>query len=210
MKNDIKTNSTDFLPPKPGDNTNSPSATATPSDSDSQAAPPATDQPSPAGPTMPTSAHVIDLKSQAGKEPTKPETSSDFMAKNNPFLKHATSEPAKPEPTSVNVKTEAIKPEDQMPEPPKPEVEKPPLAPTDTPVEPKTPPTMDLAHPKPGEPDSQNDLLKDAMVTEDNKEAKPKKKIPTWLLVIIIVVAVIAIAIGTFAVLNIVARPTGI
>jgi hypothetical protein len=160
---------------------------------------------------MPTSAHVIDLKNQSS-EPAEPKNSQDYMVKNNPFLKGTdNTQKAKPEPAPVAVKAEAVKKEDQMPEPPKPEPaepdassQKPEAVAEGKPADTEKPPAMDLAH-----PEAEKDPLKDAMVTHDD-QAKPKKKFPTWLLVIIIVIAVVLIAIGTFAVLNLLARPTGI
>jgi hypothetical protein len=126
------------------------------------------------------------------------------MVKNNPFLKGTDkTEEAKPAATTVAVKEAAVKKEDQMPEPPKPELAEAAAEP-EKPAETEKPPSVDLTH-----PESEKDPLKDAMVNEAST-TKSKKKLPTWLLVVIIVIAVIIIAIGTFTVLNILARPTGI
>jgi hypothetical protein len=225
LKNDIKTSSTDFLPPKPGaDPTNTPvtdAASSAPADATAaKAAPTAAPAPKPANPLMPTSAHVIDLKNQSDQPKPAAKDSNEFMVKNNPFLQGA-DKADKTEPTKPVVKTvplevsgDGVKKPSDLPEPPKAEPVSPDKTDADTTKEQASkpdstmPPTVDLAHQETAEA---NDPLKDAMVSEDDsKTKKPKKKLPTWLLVLIIVVAVVLIAVGTFAVLNIVARPTGV
>jgi len=207
LKNDIKTKSTDFLPPKPGADQNSqpPADMNSTSTADSTAS----SSQKPVNPTMPTSAHVIDLKNQA--QPDTTQESADSAVKNNPFLEKPNTDADSKDaakPTSVPVAANSVKDETEMPQPPKAETTPETLAKTTpTGTDTSKPPALDLAH-----PDSDaKDPLKEAMVS-DNSQAgrKPKKKLPTWLLVVIILVVIVVIAIGTFAILNVVARPTGI
>ncbi len=207
MKNDIKTKSTDFLPQKPGlgDATAPTSATNPPSPA-TPAAPTANDLP-PGAPTP--SKHVIDLKN-ANNDTAAPATNKADVAEKNPFLLGKKSpQDLKVEPASAEASPKL--PDAPMPEPSNtPELAKEAAAQGDTKTaEPGTAPNMDLAHPESDQP-AEKDALKDAMVSEDATAKKPKKKLPTWLMVVIIVVAVILIGVITFAVLNAVAKPTGL
>lgn len=218
MQNDIKTKSTDFLPQKPGSD-----STSQPVSSPSVASGvnnPVVLPKDTSGPPMPTSAHVIDLKNQAPTAPAVPKTSNDFMVKNNPFMQGSSNTEDKPQAATASVAVQGadIKPEGDMPEPPMPEPQKAEIhndamskvSTTDSEVKVDTtkPPSVDMAHPTEIDP---KDPLKEAMISDDAHQIKkPKKKLPTWLLVIIILIAVVVIAVGTFAILNAVARPTGI
>jgi len=213
LKNDIKTKSTDFLPQKPG--LISTPATATTTDAPTPA--PATTLAAsdlPPGAPAP-SKHVIDLKNNtpSTSSVTSPEP-TDTATKNNPFLlgKKSPEEikvtPAPAAPAADSANAEAKLPDAPMPESSK--TAEPNTSAIDAKqAEPGTAPNMDLAHPESDQP-AEKDSLKEAMVSDDATSKKPKKKLPTWLLVLIIVVAVILIGIITFAVLNAVARPTGL
>ncbi len=210
MKNDIKTKSTDFLPQKPG--LSSTTATSAPA-TDAPAAAPAVNDLPPGAPTP--SKHVIDLKSSANATtPTTNQDSKDFMVKNNPFLQGKKSpEDLKVEPAPVAATSDSPAADAKLPEAPKPTTDTTEAANAadDTKkIEPGTSPDMDLAHPESDQANAPKDSLKDAMVSDEANTQKPKKKMPTWLMVLIIVVAVILIGVITFAVLNAVAKPTGL
>ncbi len=212
MKNDIKTKSTDFLPQKPGLGS-TPADTSAPTSTPTTATQTVSDLP-PGAPTP--SKHVIDLKN-ANSDTANAGTSNSAPVSSNPFLKgNKSPEDLKVGPAPTPVAAEPIKTAETMPSAPavgteeskvpneeKPEVET-------KQAQPGTAPNMDLAHPESEEPSAEKDSLKDAMVSDDATAKKPKKKLPTWLLVIIIVVVVILIGIITFAVLNAVAKPTGV
>lgn len=213
MKNDIKTKSTDFLPQKPG---LSGTVNAIPASDAPTSAPATPVNDLPPGAPAP-SKHVIDLKNTTSNS-ASPQESSGSVASNNPFLQGKKSpqdlkvEPAPAvapaEPAQPDTKTTDMAAADTSKEESSVQI----TSTTDDTkkAEPGTAPSMDLAHPESDQSATEKDSLKDAMVSDDATAKKPKKKLPTWLMVIIIVVAVVVIGIITFAVLNAVARPTGL
>lgn len=211
MQSDIKSKSTDFLPPKPGDgSTNIPANQG--DDTTQLSPPPASDsvaQPAPKS----TSKHVIDLKNMDSGS----KTSKDFMVSEKPSGSDLPLPPPSPVPernTSINSSDNSSKIETNepgnIPVGMKPIEEHQSDPSQNHPQDQEFKDAMvNLDPSKPSQPENQQQASATETETKDNATPKQKKKFPTWAIVLIIVVVVIIVAVGTFFILNSVA-PTSL